>query len=109
MRFKHCKNVRLHNLTAESIILESSEVEFLNVKIISSDVGLITTGTELKATNLVIEAPIGIKTRGSELDIAGATINYSDESLISKGSLIYWSTSYLRKKGSAQQFLHEKQ
>lgn len=109
MKFKHCKNVKLHNLTAKSIILENSEVEFLNVKIISSGVGLTTTGTELKATNLVIEAPVGIKTSGSELDIAGATINYSQESHTADGSLIYWSTSYLRKKGSALQFLHEKQ
>jgi pimeloyl-ACP methyl ester carboxylesterase len=109
MKFKHCNNVKLHNLTAKSIILENSEVELLNVKIISSGVGLTTTGTELKATNLVIEAPIGIKTSGSELDIAGATINYSKESHTADGSLIYWSTSYLRKKGSALQFLHEKQ
>ena len=109
MRFKHCKNVKLHNLTAKSIILENSEVEFLNVKIISSGVGLSTTGTELIATNLVIEAPVGIKTSGSDLDIAGATISYSKESHIAKGSLIYWSTSYLKKKGSALQFLHGKQ
>ena len=109
MRFKHCKNVKLHNLTAKSIIIENSEVEFLNVKIISSGVGLTTTGTELKATNLVIEAPVGIKTSGSELDIAGATINYSRESHKADGSPIYWSTSYLRKKGFALQFLHEKQ
>lgn len=109
MKFKHCKNVKLHNLTAKSIIIENSEVEFLNVKIISSGVGLTTTGTELKATNLVIEAPVGIKTNGSELDIAGASINYSKESHTADGSLIYWSTSYLRKKGSALQFLHEKQ
>ena len=109
MRIKQCKNVKLHNVSAKNIILESSEVEFLNVKIISSGVGLTTTGTELKATNLVIEAPVGINTSGSVLDIAGATIIYTKESHTAKGSIIYWSTSYLKKRGSSQQFLHEKQ
>lgn len=109
MKFKHCNNVKLHNLTAKSIILEDSEVEFLNVKIISSGVGLTTSETDLKATILVIEAPVGIKSSESKLDIAGATINYTKESHTGEGSLIYWSTSYLRKKGFAQQFLHGKQ
>ncbi|MCP4409049.1 MAG: alpha/beta hydrolase [Gammaproteobacteria bacterium] len=107
--FKGCSNIQLKNLSARSIQLEDSVATFDNVKIVSDQVGLTTSESSVLATNLVIEAPLGIQSKGSKLDLAGAIINYTTAPIKGSNSLVYWSTSFQTQNGQLTKTIHKKQ
>jgi len=70
----NCKNVRIVDVTAESIIVSHSEVVIENSRIIGGNVSLKTDKSELVLTNVTIEGDRAIETSGSRLDLAGVTL-----------------------------------
>ena len=107
--FNDCSNVQLKNVSARSIQVNNTVASFENVKIISNQTGLTANESSVIATNMVIDAFIGIHTNGSKLDLAGTIIDYKTYPINGSGSLIYWSTSFQSKNGQATKTIHRKQ
>jgi pimeloyl-ACP methyl ester carboxylesterase len=107
--FNDCSNVKLKNVSASSIQLNNTVASLENVKIVSNQTGLTTYESSVIATNMVINAPVGIHTNESKLDLAGTIINYKTDPINGSGSLIYWSTSFQSKNGEPTKTIHRKQ
>ena len=109
LTFNDCSNVQLKNVMARSIQLNDTVASLENVKIVSKQTGLTANESSVMTTNLVIDAPVGIHTNGSKLDLAGTIINYKTDPINGSDSLIYWSTSFQSKNGQPTKTIHRKQ
>lgn len=110
VKISSCENLLLKDLTAKRIEVTSSRVEMENVVIESATVGLIANKSEIKATNLSINAKEdAIQISGSKMDIVGAKINAGKKIVAPKQkSLIYWSLGTLTSPGLGTIKIHKR-
>lgn len=86
VRLNHCTAVKLHDLSAERIVLVDSIVEMSNVHIHSEGTALEIRDSALTATAGEIEGETAIRADDSRIDMAGFRIQVSGQAVVVRHS-----------------------
>ena len=103
---RDCKYITLKDISADGILIERSEVTMQNINVASDTVALDINSSFSTITNAILQGQTGLQVQDSTVDMAGATLITSQQSInVLKDSLLYLSVSQV-KQGGKNEFLH---
>ncbi len=100
----NCENLKLENITTEKLIVYGSKLEVNNMKITSDRLAVDIYDSSVKFTNLKIKSNEGLSVKKSNIDIAGADIDYKYSPIEAFDTVVRWSVSRLKQQGSSKNF-----
>ncbi|NVK22659.1 MAG: alpha/beta hydrolase [Kangiellaceae bacterium] len=100
----NCKNIRLTDVRAQTILIENSSVLLDKVEVRQ---GINVRLSKIKATAMNVFGATPLTAESSTLDIAGSNFVASQLAMTFVGeNLLYWSVSSYKKGSDAVQYLH---
>ncbi len=93
LRLINCGNALVEDAELGRLVIDESTAELRNVSV-DSKIALLAKGSVIVGTNVQLTGVIAIRADGSELDLAGATLQASRKALhLSKSARVYLSVS----------------
>lgn len=106
LSISNCVNVRLSNLSAESIEISESSVAIENVSIIGQGTGLKARNSRITATALKIDAEDALIATNSTLDLAGTTLRGRSSALSTPNKAEFLFSASRVQSSKSNKFLH---
>lgn len=100
LRLINCADVQVEDATLGRLLIDESTVELHNVTVNSSATALTVAGSLVTGTAVWLQGPVTLRADGSELDLAGATLQATRQALrLSSSARVYFSVSDIESPG----------